>query len=233
MKQKIEKFILFNTSYTRSQVKKMIRNKEISVNNKIIFSSCLIDITKDIVTINNQQIIIKDKFVYFALNKPSDYVCANIDNLHKTVFDLLLEKDLKYKNLHTVGRLDKDTEGLLIITNDGEFTHLVTSPKKHIKKIYYVKTDNKINYELINIFAKGIDIGEKHLTKPSELVIKSNNEALLTIYEGKFHQVKRMFAKFGLKVDYLKRIQFGNLLLPDIKLGEYIRIFKEDIIKNT
>ncbi|QKT05339.1 pseudouridine synthase [Mycoplasma sp. OR1901] len=230
MKMRIEKFLSQNTSYTRSEIKNLISSKKIKVNDIIIKKSVQISAT-DIVKINDVIVESKEEFIYLLLNKPAGYVCANTDLIHKTVFDLIDQKYLNYKDIHTVGRLDKDTEGLLLITNDGELTHKLLAPKKHVIKTYFVKTDKEIKPELIKIFEQGFDIGEKNNTLPAKLEIINSNECFLSINEGKFHQVKRMFLKFGLTVIYLKRISFGKLELPkDLKLGQYIKITKEQIL---
>ncbi|UWD34406.1 pseudouridine synthase [Mesomycoplasma molare] len=232
MKQRIEKILSENSDYSRSEIKKLINNKKVKVNGKIITKSVLIENIENIeIMINDQIVKIKEKFIYILLNKPQNYVCANKDNLHKIVFELLDKEILKYKNLHTIGRLDKDTEGLLIITNDGEITHNLLSPKKHVSKTYYVELDNEIPTNLIEKFKEGFWINEYEKVLPSELEILNKNSSHLTIREGKFHQVKRMFAKFNLKVLFLKRISFNNLLLPDdLKIGEYIQITKKDLL---
>ncbi|VEU65037.1 pseudouridine synthase [Mycoplasmopsis cynos] len=227
---RIEKFISNNLGISRNEIKRLIKQQKIKVNNQII--NKIIHITdKDKITINDE--IIQDfSRVYIMLNKPKGYICANHDKYHKTVFDLLEHKYQNIKNLHTIGRLDKDTEGILILTNDGELTHNLVSSKKHIPKTYYVKVDKKLNDDLIFQFKKGVNINEKKLTKSSELKILNDFEAELIISEGKFHQIKRMFQAFNYKVIELKRIKFNNLKLPNsLKLGSYLVIKKEDLTK--
>ncbi|SYV96841.1 Pseudouridine synthase [Mycoplasmopsis edwardii] len=227
-KIKLEKFISNNTNYSRSEIKNLMKQGKITINEQVIKSSVLIS-KNDIIKVNNN--VIEDlSNVYILMNKPANYVCANRDSLHKTVFDLLDPKYQNLEDLHTVGRLDIDTEGLLIITNDGELTHNLLAPKKHVPKTYFVRVDGEIKPELVDEFKNGVDIKEDKITKPSELIILKKNEANLTISEGKFHQIKRMFQKFDLKVIYLKRIKFNNLDLPNnLKLGEYKLIAKDEL----
>ncbi|TDV24107.1 16S rRNA pseudouridine516 synthase [Mycoplasmopsis mustelae] len=229
MKQRIEKILAQNTQYSRSQIKNLIKQKHIKVNNIIIHKSVNVDFNDEI-KINDIKIHLKEYF-YLALNKPQGYLCAKKDNKHPLVLDLIAAEYKNDKNIHITGRLDLDTEGLLIITNDGAFTHRVLSPKKHVNKTYLIKVDQTLDQKLITEFTKGVDIGENKLTKPATLHIRDKNTCELTITEGMFHQIKRMFAVFGYQVIYLKRICFGKFILPtSLKIGEYIEINKEMII---
>ncbi|MDJ1645828.1 pseudouridine synthase [Mycoplasma sp. M5725] len=229
---RIEKYLSNYHGISRTNTKKLIRKKKISVNDIIIKTSIDIDIENDVIQIQEFEFNqIKDKHIYILLNKPFGYVCANKDSKNPTVFELL-DPELQYiKNLHTVGRLDIDTEGVLIITNDGNLTHELTSPKNHVLKIYYVEVDNEIPYELIAKFAKGIKLND-FTTKPALLQLLEHDKALLTISEGKFHQVKRMFAHFGLNVTYLNRVKFGDISAKGLTEGEYRLIDKKDILSN-
>ena len=229
---RIEKYLSNYHGISRTNTKKLIRKKMVSVNNIIIKSSIDIDIEKDNIKIQDFEFEqVRDKYIYILLNKPLGYVCANKDSKYPTVFQLL-DPELQYiKNLHTVGRLDIDTEGVLIITNDGNLTHELTSPKYHVLKIYYVEVDNEIPYELIAEFAKGIKL-QDFTTKPALLQLLEFDKALLTISEGKFHQVKRMFAHFNLNVTYLNRVKFGDISAKGLIEGEYKLIDKKDILKN-
>lgn len=173
-----------------------------------------------------------EEFVYYMLNKPQNVVSATNDNLHQTVVELI--NDPIHKEIFPVGRLDIDTEGLLLITDDGNLSHQLTAPSKHVDKVYYTRVTGKLLEEEIVRFKQGIDIGEKHLTKPAKLEILAANEeeseAKITISEGKFHQVKRMFHTCGHEVTYLKRVQMGSLILDDsLKPGEYRTLTKEEI----
>ncbi|MGZ9453573.1 16S rRNA pseudouridine(516) synthase [Mycoplasma sp. AC157] len=229
--KRIEKIISDNCNLSRTEIKKLILKEQILVNNSKIKVGQLFQESYLQITINGNSLYLREKFIYILLNKPAGYVCANKDNLYKTVFDLLPESITNIKNLHTIGRLDLDTEGLLIITNDGESTHNLLSPKKHIIKKYYVELDKEINFDLLKEkFAQGFYISQTEKVKPSFLELIEKNKCFLSISEGKFHQVKRMFLSFDYKVTYLKRVKFNNLNLPDdLELGQYKIIKKEDL----
>ena len=167
------------------------------------------------------------------LHKPSGVVSATKDKKEKTVLDLI--EGQKRKDLFPVGRLDKDTEGLLLITNDGTLAHRLLAPGKHVDKVYYAKIDGKVTKEDVIRFSEGVDIGDEDLTLPAKLEILTSAEEsqiLLTIQEGRFHQVKRMFESVGKKVTYLKRMSMGSLILDEnLKKGEYRPLTKEEIEK--
>ena len=228
---RLDKFLTDMGCGTRSIIKNLVRKGKVSVNGEIIKKPEIkINEDEDVVLLDGEEIRY-NRYEYFMLNKPDGYVSATTDRNEKTVLDLLKAEDRR-KDLFPVGRLDKDTEGLLVISNDGEMAHKILSPKNHIAKTYYVKVNGRIENEHIDTFEKGIDIGEKNITKPGILkIIKSGDisEAELTIYEGKFHQVKRMFEAVGMKVVYLKRIKMGTLGLDEtLKPGEYRRLTLEE-----
>lgn len=228
---RLDKFLTDMGCGTRSVIKNLVRKGKVSVNGEVIKKPEIkINEDEDVVLLDGEEIKY-NRYEYFMLNKPDGYVSATTDRNEKTVLDLLKAEDRR-KDLFPVGRLDKDTEGLLVISNDGEMAHKILSPKNHIAKTYYVKVNGRIENEHIEIFEKGIDIGEKNITKPGILkIIKSGDisEAELTIYEGKFHQVKRMFEAVGMKVVYLKRIKMGTLGLDEtLKPGEYRRLTLEE-----
>ena len=210
---------------TRSQVKEMIKKGQVSVNNEVIKKA---DYKFDE---NSAKVCVKEKeisyqkFYYDMLNKPAGVVSATTDNQDKTVLDLL--KDAPGKDLFPVGRLDKDTEGLLLITNDGVLSHNLLSPKKHVDKTYLVKTAETVTSDMIHALEQGVDIGEEKITLPAKVKLLEEKEMELTIMEGKFHQVKRMLKAVGNEVIYLKRLSMGSLILDEaLKLGEY-RILTE------
>ena len=162
--------------------------------------------------------------------KPQGVVSATIDNLDKTVLDLL--KDAPGKDLFPVGRLDKDTEGLLLITNDGALSHRLLSPKKHVPKTYYVETKSPCTESMKTALEEGVDIGEEKLTLPAKVNVLDECHIELTITEGKFHQVKRMLKAVDNEVIYLKRLSMGTLVLDEnLKLGEYRPLTKEELQK--
>ena len=225
---RLDKFLSEMATESRSELKKMIKKGLVKVNGETIKDpSVHIDENNDEVSLNGKIIEYK-KFVYYMLNKPQGVVSATKDNLHKTVIDLLKDEDKK-KGIFPVGRLDIDTEGLLILTNDGDFSHSLLAPNKHVSKKYYAKVEGKLVSDAVKRCSDGIDIGteeEPEICKSAELEILSEEENIteifLTISEGKFHQVKRMIKKLGGEVIYLKRLSMGEYELDDnLKLGEY------------
>lgn len=167
------------------------------------------------------------------LHKPAGVISATKDDRDKTVLDLITDK--KRNDLFPVGRLDKDTEGLLLITNDGELAHRLLSPKKHVDKVYYAKVQGKVDESDVKAFADGVDIGDDTPVKNADLrILKSGEESEieLTITEGRFHQVKRMFHAVGKEVIYLKRLSMGSLALDKtLTKGEYRSLTEEEIKK--
>ncbi len=228
---RIDKYLSNTLEYSRSEIKKFIKSGKVRVNDDIIKDTSLDVSDNDVVKFKNK-IIVYNKYKYIVLNKPSGVVSATRDNIDKTVIDLLSEK-YKKMNLFPVGRLDKDTEGLIILTNDGEFAHNSLSPKKHVNKKYYVEVSGKLTQENIVNFNKGIIIDKSVLLKSSKLEIIDSAEELskcfVTISEGKFHQVKKMFLTQEMKVLYLKRVQFGRYQLPrDLDIGNYRELDEDE-----
>lgn len=213
---------------TRSEVKTAVKKGKVCVNGIICKNPDIkIDETADEITYENQ-VVSYEKYVYYMLNKPAGVVSATKDNLDKTVMDLF--HDVPLKDLFPVGRLDKDTEGLLLITNDGELAHNLLSPKKHISKMYRVITGDVITDLQINALEKGVDIGEDKMTLPAIVDKTGSNEIFLTIYEGKFHQVKRMLKSVGNEVTYLERLKMGELMLDaSLERGAYRKLTLEEI----
>lgn len=213
---------------SRSTVKKIIKNKKIKVNNQIIVSdSYQIDELNDEVKYNDETLKYQ-KFHTYMLNKPAGYITSTKDK-GKIVTDLIIEAT-KYK-LKPVGRLDKDTEGLLILTNDGQMIHTLTSPKKDIPKTYYVEYLHNLSLKDIESLENGVILDDGYRTLPSK-VTKVDGGIYLTISEGKYHQVKRMMEAVNNKVTYLKRIKVNNLYLDEsLKLGEYKELSSEDLSK--
>lgn len=225
---RLDKFLAQMNMGTRSEVKNTIRKGKVTVNGEICKNADVkIDEIADVVCFENTQICY-EKYVYFMLNKPAGVVSATKDNHDKTVLDLLHGENLQ--DVFPVGRLDKDTEGLLLLTNDGELAHKLLSPKKHIPKTYFVRTKETVTSEQLEALERGVDIGEDALTLPAQAEMIAEKEIFLTIYEGKFHQVKRMLKAVGNEVVYLKRQKMGNLLLDEtLKLGEYRKLTTEEI----
>ncbi|ATO31030.1 16S rRNA pseudouridine(516) synthase [Mycoplasmopsis bovirhinis] len=219
MQLRLDKFISNNTKYSRKEVKELILENKVLVDNIVIKNPGFIITESSKVTVNNF-LIQNYSNVYIILNKPKNYVCSNYDKINPTVFELLPPNLQNIKGLHTVGRLDLDTTGLLLITNDGNFSHKLTSPKKQLFKTYYAVLDKEIDPKIIDVFSQGFELKD-FKTLPAKLKIVKSKEAILEISEGKFHQVKRMFAKFGLKVLNLTRLKIGNFVLPkELKEGQ-------------
>lgn len=229
-KIRLDKFLADMGLGTRSEVKKEIHKGQVRVNGIPERSpEYKLDIQKDLVEVNGRQISYAQQ-EYYMLNKPAGVVSATEDKKDMTVLDLIQEK--QRKDLFPVGRLDKDTEGLLLITNDGLLTHQLLSPKKHVKKTYFVRVENPVSPEDIKILEEGVDIGEEKRTLPAEISCLSpeKNSLCLTIKEGKFHQIKRMFQAVDNKVLYLKRLSMGSLTLDEtLAPGEYRPLTKEEI----
>ena len=231
---RLDKFLCDAKLGTRKDVKKLIKSGIVTVNGKTASDAAMkLDETADTVTVNGKKIVY-EKFIYLMMNKPQGYISATDDKYKKTVLDILPE-EFKGYDLFPAGRLDIDTEGFLLLTNDGQFAHNILSPKKHVPKTYFAKISGKIEENHIQVFKNGVVIDDGYKTLPADLkILKSGeiSEIEITIYEGKFHQVKRMFSAIGTEVTYLKRIAMGNLVLDDaLKTGEVKKLAKEDIEK--
>lgn len=213
---------------SRKEVKELIRKGYVSVNGEIIKSDDL-KVNDDDEVIIFDEVVNYDEFVYLMLNKPDGYVSATFDNNLPTVLDLIY--GYESRNLFPVGRLDIDTYGLLILTNDGKLAHKLLSPKNHVEKKYYLKYDGKYKDNFVDIFKKGIPLDD-FVCKPAKFEDLGNNEAYITISEGKFHQIKRMMEYVGCEVTYLERIEFSNIKLDtNLKRGEF-RILTNDEIES-
>ena len=225
---RLDKFLTECGLGSRREVKNLIDSKKISVNGNFkISSKDNIDENKDIIKYE-ENILSYKEFRYYILNKKSGYVTAVEDPRDKTVMDLLPDWVIK-KDLAPVGRLDKDTEGLLLLTNDGQLNHKLLSPKSHVDKTYIAHTEEDFGEDDLEKLRNGVDIGG-YITMPAEAKKIDEKILSLTIREGKFHQVKKMVEAIDNKVIYLKRISFGKLVLGDMELGEVKEINLEDII---
>lgn len=228
---RLDKYLADAGAGSRADVKKQIRWGKVTVDGKTIRQpEFKLDEATAEVTYKKEPVVYQ-KMKYYMLHKPAGVVSATNDKKEKTVLDLL---DAKIKkDMFPVGRLDKDTEGLLIITNDGDLAHRLLSPKKHVDKVYYAKVDGVVTQKDVEIFAEGMDIGNEEVAKPSKLVILKSDEISeieLTIQEGKFHQVKRMFQAVGKEVVYLKRLSMGTLKLDEtLEPGKYRALTKEEV----
>lgn len=221
---RLDKFLCDMQLGTRSQVREYIRKGAVSVNGETARKPDLkLDENKDIVTYLGKRLVYQELY-YYMLHKPAGVVTATKDRREPTVMELL--SGASGRELFPVGRLDKDTEGLLLVTNDGELAHNLLSPRKHVAKTYYVECDGEITDDGLRMLESGVDIGDRELTLPARVRLVSQSEHSytmeLTITEGRFHQVKRMVAAVGGSVTYLKRLSMGSLLLdPDLPKGAY------------
>lgn len=225
---RLDKFVCDCTGLTRSQAGKLIRQGEVSVNGIVCKQPAQQLKATDQVLLADEQLELSGPR-YILLHKPAGYVCSTDDPDHNTVFTLLDEPALE--KLHTVGRLDLDTTGLLLITDDGQWSHKISSPRHHCAKTYRAWLADPIDSSAIALFAQGVMLrGETQPTKPAQLQIVSPTECLLTIHEGRYHQVKRMFAALGNKVVRLHREQVGPLTLDaDLAEGEYRFLQPEEV----
>ena len=219
---------------TRSQVKELIKKGRVTVNgNTAQRPEQKTDPENDRICVDGKPISYI-QYVYYMLHKPAGCVSATEDGRHATVLDYIKDEPRR-QELFPVGRLDLDTEGLLLMTNDGELAHRLLSPAHHVPKTYYAKVKGQVTGQDVEEFSKGLDIGEKKLTKPAELTILQSgeiSEILVIITEGRFHQIKRMFACVGKEVIYLKRIRMGSLQLDEnLAPGEYRPLTEEEVLE--
>ncbi len=225
---RLDKFLVTMELGTRSEVKNIIKKGQITIDGIVCKNSDYkFNEETSLVCFQGKALSYK-AFQYYMLNKPQGVVSATEDNHDKTVLDLL--RDVRKKDLFPVGRLDKDTEGLLLLTNDGALAHSLLSPKKHVDKTYLVGLRSTLSEADITQLETGVDIGEEKLTLPAKVKVLDPLQIELTIHEGKFHQVKRMLQAVSNEVIYLKRISFGSLSLDSsLDLGEYRELTDEEI----
>ena len=221
---RLDKYLADMTGMSRLDIKKLIKKGNVKVNENIVKANDYKIKEDDVVYLNDEKINYQE-FIYYILNKPAAYLSATEDKYDKTIMDLL---DIKRKDLVPVGRLDKDSEGLILLTNDGKLNHYLLSPKNHVSKKYYVEVDKKIPDNAKQLLENPMDLGD-FITKPAIYEKIDDYKAYLTIHEGKFHQVKRMFEKIGTNVTYLKRIEFKNLKLDDLEKGKYRPLTNEEL----
>nr|WP_167956297.1 pseudouridine synthase [Anaerosporobacter faecicola] len=230
---RLDKYLADMGVGTRSEVKGLIKKGKIQVNGTIANDySRKIIVGTDVIMYAGEEITYLE-YEYFMLNKPAGVLSATEDKHAKTVLDLLTTS--KRKDLFPVGRLDKDTEGLLLITNDGALSHALLSPKKHVDKMYYAKVEGMVTEQDVEAFAEGLQMDEEWRAMPAKLKIlvqDTISEITLVIQEGKFHQVKRMFEVVGKKVIFLKRLSMGPLQLDEkLMPGEYRKLTEEELQK--
>ena len=225
--ERLDKIIGRETGYSRKDIKILVKNKRIKVNDAIVLKSDIKIYEDDIIKLDNN-IIEVNKYIYLVLNKPKGYISATEDESALIVLDLIDDK-YRHRNLFPAGRLDKDTTGLMIITDDGAFAHNILSPKKHVEKTYNVKIDIPITEEMVNAFKSGIELIDGEC-KSAILEKTGEYTGKVTLTEGRYHQIKRMFGCFSAKVLELERIKMGNFYLPsDLELGKYRILTKEEL----
>lgn len=224
-KFRLDKLLSKSGFGSRTDVKKIIKSGRVTIAGVLVKSPAEKASPHEVLV--DGQPIHYQEFIYLLMNKPQGVISATEDIRHKTVIDLISEAHASYSPF-PVGRLDIDTEGLLLITNDGSLAHELLSPKKHVPKTYEAQIQGEVSQRDVDAFRKGLDIGQGVITLPADLeIIQSGSisKIRVTIYEGKFHQVKRMFEAVGKKVLFLKRISMGNLILPpDLPSGHYLEI---------
>ena len=228
---RLDKFICKSTELTRTEAKKLLKLGEVKVNGEVAKNPAMQVHENNEITVDGRPLTARTSR-YFMLHKVPDTICSNVDEVYPSVLHFI-EVDKAF-DLHIAGRLDADTTGLVLITDDGRWSHNVISPKKHCQKIYRVWLRDEIDHEklseLIEHFKAGIQLqGEASLTRPAILEHVEDNEVLLTITEGKYHQVKRMFAAVGNKVIALHREQIGNIELGDLSAGDWRELTEEEV----
>ncbi len=235
---RLDKFLVEMGFGSRTEVKRLLKKKQVLVNGKIETSAKVqIDENQDEISVNNR-VLVYERFVYYLLNKPKGVISATEDDKHRTVLDLLNE-NARQKEVFPVGRLDIDTHGLLLLTNNGALAHAMLSPKKHVAKVYRAKVDGIITEKDVEHFEAGIELKD-FTCQPAKLTILEVNEEQQTslveiiISEGKFHQVKRMVQACGKMVTDLERLSMGPLMLDErLELGTFRRLTKEELEKLT
>lgn len=225
---RLDRFLCEMKIGTRSQVKAHIRHGTVTVNGSVVADpDAKIDELSDRIAFRGQ-VLQYSRFVYYMLNKPAGTVSATTDNTAATVVSLL-GSDLR-EDIFLVGRLDKDVTGLILLTNDGELAHRLLSPRRHVDKTYLVETEHPLTDEDIRLLEQGLDIGEERPTLPARVEVTETCRILLTLHEGRFHQVKRMLQAVGNQVVGLKRISFGGVALDEnLALGEYRSLRQEEV----
>lgn len=228
---RLDKFLGNHGFGTRKEVKLLVKRGAVKVNDVVVKKSDIKIVPEnDTVTVYNE-VVMYEPFVYIMLNKPAGYISSTKDYKDETVLELI--EGFEHYELHPVGRLDKDTEGLLILTNDGQFSHDVLSPRKHVNKTYFARVNGYVTDDTVELFKAGITLDDGYKAMPAELQIISAGEISeieLVIQEGKFHQVKRMFKAVDMTVIYLKRIKMGGLPLDEsLTPGAYRKLTLEEI----
>ncbi len=233
---RLDKFLAEVGIGSRKEVKALIKKGQVKVNEKVIKSDKYqVKEFEDQITYLDEPLVYQKDF-YYVLNKPAGVISATQDNYEQTVMDLLSDEDYR-EDLFPVGRLDKDTEGLLILTNDGQLAHRLLSPRKHVEKEYFAEVKGIMTEDDRQKFARGLVIDKEEQTLPAQLFIDSvdleeeTSKIRLVLHEGKFHQVKRMVQAVGKEVTYLKRLRMGRFILPEsLDNGEYRELTEAELL---
>lgn len=225
---RLDKFIATHSEASRTLAKAAIKSGRTKVNGVVIKDQGFKVTNEDEIKVHGK-LISESGDVYIALYKPSDVLSSSGEEEEgETVMDLV--EGFTHKELHVAGRLDKDTTGLVLLTSDGQWSHRVTSPKFSCEKVYRVTLMDEIDQEVVEIFEEGVMLhGERNATLPAKLEILSDREGRLTLTEGKYHQVKRMFGAIGNKVSELERESIGCLTLKDLEPGEFYELSEEEV----
>ena len=212
MKERLDKFLSSQTALSRKEAQKAIKEKRVLLNGSVIRAvDTKVDTESDTVSLDGQPLTYQ-QYVYYMMDKPEGVVSATRDRAERTVLDLL-PPELRRDGLFPAGRLDKDTTGLLVITDDGDYAHRMLSPKKHVQKRYIATLDREPDKSIISAFESGIVLGDGTVCKSGQAETLGGCRVAVTISEGKYHQVKRMFAALGYHVEVLRRVQIGGLAL--------------------
>lgn len=228
---RLDKFLSERTEYSRSQIKNLVKKGDVRVDGAAVKAADLkINPEEQTVSVGGKEIMYR-KHTYLLLNKPQGYVCSTDEKDGGTVMGLV-PPELRTKGMFPAGRLDKDSLGALLITDDGGLAHRMLSPKSHIPKIYIVKLDREFESKYVNLFEKGLTLSDGERCLPAKVRVSENSNklAFVELYEGKYHQVKRMFAAVGNHVEVLMRISLGGLILPEkLGIGECMELLHKDV----
>ncbi|GAA6205450.1 pseudouridine synthase [Thalassotalea sp. SU-HH00458] len=224
---RLDKFICKSTELTRTEAKRLLKSGKVSVNGEISKNAAMQVHENNDISLDGQSLVARQSR-YIMLHKPLDTICSNVDEGYPSLFHLI-DVDKAF-DMHVAGRLDADTTGLVLVTDDGRWSHNIISPKKQCEKVYRVWLRDKVKTDSVEKFKAGVQLqGENSLTLPAKLIIVHDKEVLLTITEGKYHQVKRMFAAIGNKVVGLHREQIGQIKLAELPIGEWRYLTKDEV----
>lgn len=220
-KERLDKVLAHVGAGSRREVKQLIKAHRITVDGALATDpGQQVDSAAQVIAVDGETLVYR-RHLYLMLHKPGGVVTATEDRRHQTVIDLISPRS-RHKDLHPVGRLDRDTEGLLLLTTDGELSHRLLAPRRHVDKRYLVRVDGRLNQNDVTAFAIGIRLDDGYTTLPADLTVEDLSTATVTIREGKFHQIKRMFAARGKQVTYLRRLAMGPLVLDErLRPGEW------------